>query len=146
MDNYKDKLIEILDKVGVMDWFDENEDGSFSTTVHTGKIIEAFKVKIIVDSHIVKITTETFLGAGNRKKEYVQPLFESINKMCKRGKFFVNEKNILAFFTSITLEELEELSRPFGAVFYGCDVFEKYQDTILKSLTGQQVFFMNMGA
>ena len=129
MDNFKGKFMEILEKVGVEDWFDENEDGSFSTIVHTGRIIEAFKIKIIVNSHIVKITTETFLAAGDRKREYVQPLFDSINKICKRGKFFVSEKNILSFFTSITLDELEILSRPFDTVFCGCDLFERYQDS-----------------
>jgi len=145
MDKSRDRFIGILDREGVKDWFDENEDGSFSAIIHTGRVLEAFKIKIQVGAHLAKITTETFLGTGDRKKEYVQLLFESINKICKSGKFFVNEEKVLSFLASITLDELEVLQRPFDAVFYGCDLFERYQDSILKALTGQQVFFMNMG-
>ena len=51
------RFLEIIEKASGEDDLFNDEDGTLSTTVHTGRTIEAFKLKIEFPNDTVLITT-----------------------------------------------------------------------------------------
>ena len=134
----------ILKKKELDDYFTEKEDGTFDVTVHTGRMIEAFVILASIKGDIVTFITETFLCADSKNYTFIKNLLDSINGICKKGSFFINMENKISFKIRIKLDEMEKLENPCDAVFYGCETFEKYQESILKALTGQHIFCWKM--
>lgn len=56
------RFLEIIEKASGEDDLFNDEDGTLSTTVHTGRTIEAFKLKIEFPNDTVLITTSPFMG------------------------------------------------------------------------------------
>jgi hypothetical protein len=139
-----EKFNEILEKVAGESLFGIEEDGSLNTTVHTGKTIEAFTMKVEFPDNSILITTRAFLKAKERNYDRVKALLESINKDIKYGVFFLDKKNILSFSVKSDFDLISSLDNPFDFVFYGCETFEKYTESILKVLSGSTVFYMSV--
>ena len=147
-----EKFSKILERVAGEDLFDIEEDGSLKTTVHTGKTIEAFRLKVefpddndrLIDS--VLITTRAFLGVEKHNYDRLMSLLESINEVIKYGSFFVDEDNCISFSTECEFDLVSSLDNPFDVVFCGCETFEKYTESILKVLSGSTVFWLPASA
>lgn len=139
-----EKFSKILEKVAGEDLFDMQEDGSLKTTVHTGRTIETFSLKVEFPDDSVLITTRTFLGVEECNYDRVKTLLESLNEVIKYGVFFVDEDNIISFSVKCEFRLLSSLDNPFDLVFCGCETIEKYTESILKVLSGSMVFCMTM--
>ena len=138
------RFMNILKKGEMDEFFSAKEDGTFEVTVHTGRMIEAFDLKTSIKSNVVTFITEAFLCAEPKHYATIKGLLDSINGTNKTGCFFINKENRIAFKMQVKLDVMEKLERPFDAVFGGCMIFEKYQESILKALTGQTVICMKM--
>ena len=137
-----ERFIEIIEKAGGEDLF-TNKDGILSNTVHTGRTIEAFDLKIEFPHDTVLITTSPFLAVEEHNYERVKALLESINDLGLNGIFFISEDNIISFSTRFEFDDLIEAENPFDIVFSGCEAFEMYTDAILKALSGGNVFYIS---
>ena len=135
-----ERFIEILEKAGGEDFFN-NKDGVLSTTVHTGKTIEAFEMKIGFPRYSVLITTSPYLAVEEHNYEQIKILLESINDLGINGFFYINEDNTISFSTICEFDDLINADNPFDIVFSGCESFEKYTNVILKALSGVNVFY-----
>ena len=136
-----ERFIEIIEKAGGEDLF-TNKDGILSNTVHTGRTIEAFDLKIEFPHDTVLITTSSFL-AVEHNYERVKALLESINDLGLNGIFFISEDNNISFSTICEFDDLLEADNPFDIVFSGCEAFEMYTGAILKALSGAAVFYLS---
>ncbi len=136
-----EKLLEIIEEAsGATDLFD-NRDGILSTTVHTGRTIEAFYLKIEFPRNSVLITTNSFLGVEERNYNRINIMLKSINSLLKNGSFFIDEHNILSFSTRCKFRDFLSVENPFDIIFSGSETFEKFTESILKALSGTNVFF-----
>ena len=142
MQHSAEQFISILEKVAGEALFYYCEDGSLETVVHTGRMLEAFELKVNFTGDTACIVTELYLCADYQNRQTVQCLLDSLNKMNNSGIFFVSEENRISFELRISLKELAKLDNPFDAVFYGCEIFGKHQELILKALVRQHVYFI----
>ena len=132
----------ILERVAGEELFDIEEDGSLKTTVHTGRTIEAFGLRVDFPNGSVLVTTHVFLAVEEHNYQRVKTLLESINALGVNGVFFINEDNIISFATKCEFDELVEIDNPFDIVFRGCETFEMFTDSILKALSGTNTFYI----
>lgn len=140
--NYQaERFLEIIEEAsGAADLFD-NRDGILSTTVHTGRAIEAFYLKIEFLRNSVLITTNSFLGVEERNYNQINIMLKSINSLLNNGSFFIDEHNILSFSTRCKFRDFLSVDNPFDIIFSGSETFEKFTEGILKALSGTNVFF-----
>lgn len=136
------RFLEIIEKASGEDDLFNDEDGTLSTTVHTGRTIEAFKLKIEFPNDTVLITTSPFLGVDVQNYDRVRALLESLNDLRINGIFFIDEDNIISFSTRCEFDELIETENPFDIVFSGCEAFGMFERSILKTLAGDTVFYI----
>ena len=78
----------ILERVAGEELFDIEEDGSLKTTVHTGRTIEAFGLRVDFPNGSVLVTTHVFLAVEEHNYQRVKTLLESINGQVKGGAYF----------------------------------------------------------
>ncbi len=138
-----ERFLEIIENASGEDDLFFNKDGILSATVHTGRTIEAFDLKIEFPHGSVLITASSFLGVKEQNYNRVRVLLESINDLEQDGIFFINEDNIISFSTRCELDDLISVGNPFDIVFSGCEAFGMYEDSILKSLIGTDIFYIN---
>ena len=136
------RFLEIIEKASGEDDLLNDEDGTLSTTVHTGRTIEAFKLKIEFPNDTVLITTSPFLGVEEQNYDRIRALLESLNDFRINGIFFIGEDNVISFSTRCEFDELIEADNPFDIVFSGCKAFEMFEKSILKTLSGDTVFYI----
>ncbi len=137
------EFLGIIEKAGGDSFFDDNEDGSLSTVVHTGKLIEAFYLSVSGYDAKVIITTTAMLCVDESNVEKVGQLLLSVKDRVMPGLFYISEKDrTICYQLVVSLKDLSSLENPFDAVFYGCEMFGKYGTAILKALAGQTVFYI----
>ena len=138
-----ERFLEIIENASGEDSLFSNKGGVLSATVHTGRTIEAFDLKIEFPYGSVLITASSFLGVNEKNYDCVRALLESINDLIQAGIFFIDEDNIISFSTRCELDDLISVDNPFDIVFSGCEAFGMFEKAILKSLTGTNIFYMN---
>ena len=137
-----ERFLEIIENASGEDGLFDNDEGALSTTVHTGRAIEAFKLKIEFPHGSVLITASTFLGVEEQNFDRVRTLLESINDRGYNGIFFIDESNIISFSTRCEFDDLISVGNPFDIVFCGCEAFGMFEGAILKVLSGASVFYI----
>ncbi len=137
-----ERFLEIIENASGEDSLFDNDEGVLSTTVHTGRAIEAFKLKIEFPHGSVLITASSFLGVEEQNYDRVRVLLESINDLGYNGIFFISENNIISFSTRCEFDDLVSVGNPFDIVFYGCEAFGMFEGAIFKVLSGASVFYI----
>lgn len=140
--NQAERLIEIIENAGGEDLF-AYKDGVLSSTVHTGKTIEAFDLRIEFPHDTVLITTRSFLGVEEHNYDRMRVLLESLNELVNNGIFFIDEDNTISFLTICEFEDIIRACNPFDIVFSGCEPFGVFSEAILKTLAGNHVYYVN---
>ncbi len=139
-----ERFNKILERVAGEELFDIEEGGTLTTTVHTGRTVEAFRLNVEFHDDNVLLTTYSFLGVEERNFDRVNTLLKSINEVVKYGVFFVNEDNVIAFSAKCRLDLIFSMDNPFDFVFCGCETFEKYTESIFRVLSGSTVFCLTI--
>ncbi len=140
-----DRFNKILERVAGKSLFDIEEDGTITTTVHTGRTVEAFRLYVeFHDDDNVVITTCSFLGVEEQYFDRIKTLLKSINEVVKYGVFFVNEDIVIAFSAKCGLDLISSMDNPFDFVFCGCETFERYTESIFKVLSGSTIFCLTI--
>ena len=138
-----ERFLEIIENASGEDNLFGNDDGILSTTVHTGRIIEAFELVIEFPHGSVLITTTPFLRVEKQNYDHVKALLESINDLGNSGIFFIDVDNNISYSTRCEVEDLISVGNPFDIVFRGCEAFGIFEKSILKTLSGENIFYMN---
>ena len=86
MENTKNRFLDILEQSEARELFDEY-DSSLNTVVHTGRVIEAFSLKIVFYDDIVMIVTSSYMGSDETNADSVRNLLDSINSIIEVGSF-----------------------------------------------------------
>lgn len=144
--SYIDRFNRILRKVDAEDTFGVNNDGGLSVTVQTGKIIDTYVINVEFYMGMIYFTTVSCLGVEEQNYKRVKTLLDSINKINGVGKLcFAGDygKNI-AFKISSSFSEFEALDNPFDLIFMGSETIGNYSESIIKSLLGANIFYMNV--
>ena len=139
-----ERFLGIFEKAGADSFFDLQDDGNMEVTVHTGCILESFGISIEFPHETVLITTRAALCIEDQYFDQMRVLLESINENISMGLFFVDEDNIISFSVRCEFELIERLDNPFDIVFYGTELLERYAQSILKVLTGENVFYFRL--
>lgn len=137
-----EKFLNLIKEASGIDDLFGNEDGILSTTVHTGRTIEAFDLRVEFPQGYILITTRSFLGVTKPNLPRVRALLDSINDIIPEGYFFI-EKSAISFSMRCRFDNLTQADNPFDIIFYGCETFEKYEEAILKSLLVSSVFYIS---
>ena len=138
-----EQLNRLLDEVAGKDFFTIYDDGSMETVVHTGGIIEGFELKIEFPKGNVLITTTSYLGVVNNSLERVNALIDSLNEIINYGRFAIRSSRI-CFTTRCGYGYLASQENPFDILFLGCETFNAYSETLLKTLAGASFVYMPM--
>ena len=138
-----ERFLEIIESASGEDGLFDNDEGVLSTTVHTGRAIEAFKLKIEFPHGSVLITASSFLGVEEQNYDRVRALLESINDLGYNGIFFIDENNIISFSTRCEFDDLISIGNPFDIVFSGCEAFGLFEGAILRTLAGANIFYIS---
>lgn len=136
------KFNEILENVSGEELFDDNGDGSLSTTVHTGGTLEAFRLNVEFTQKSIIIATSAFLAVEGYNMKPVSALLASINEYEKSGTFCIDDKNLITYAIMFNFNVFAALDNPFDFIFYGCEKFEMNTRMILKALAGEVVLCM----
>lgn len=136
------KFSKILEKVFGEELFDDNGDGSLSTTVHTGGTMEAFSLNVEFTQKSIIIATSAFLAVEGFNMEQVSTLLTSINEYEESGTFCINDENLITYSIMINYNDFAALDNPFDFIFFGCEKFKINTRMILKALAGEVVLCM----
>ena len=135
----EERFEEILKKSEAEDFFSYNEDKrTFRTTVCTGKRIDGFEIEVGLNDGWVNFQTNSFLGVDEENRSALQGVLGDINRLVSNGKFEGNDDGIIFSYT-FKLSDLEAMDNPFDAIFWGCEIFGKYQAAILQAVSGKMI-------
>ncbi len=138
-----ERFLEIIENVSGEDDLFGNDDGILSTTIHSGRAIEAFKLKVEFPHGSILLTTSTYLGVEEQNYDRVKALLESINDLGHKGIFFIDEDNNISYSSRFEFDDLISADNPFDIVISGCEAFKPFERSILKTLSGENIFYMN---
>ena len=135
----RDDFREIIVKHCGVDFFNDRENGSLFTTVHTGRSICDFDVQIDFSDDAIRFTTMSGIGVEDNRKEVLDSLIRSINECERRARFIICKDNRLSSVFTCTFDEFLKLENPFDAIDYGIDIFRRYSEMFLKAMLGQAI-------
>ena len=138
MENTKNRFLDILEQSEARELFDEY-DSSLNTVVHTGRVIEAFSLKIDFYDDIVMIVTSSDMGSDDTNTDSVRNLLDSINSIIEVGSFIISNDKRIIHRCGIPIDVISDIDNPFDVIFLGCELFGYFQDSILKALLGQHI-------
>lgn len=139
-----ERFLEIIEKAsGEADLFNNN-DGTLTAMVSTGRTIATFKLKAEFPHDYVLITTSLYLGVEEQNRDRVRILLESINDLGYNGIFYIDKDNSISFSVRCELDDLTSVDNPFDIVFYGCETFKPFETAILKALSGTCIYYINL--
>ena len=143
--DYTDYLFRYLHDYGIEpeSIFHINPNGSLHTTVHTGRKLEAFELDIMFRKNVVTVLTHSFIGVENDNYFRMNVILTSINSINNQGTFYIDDENRIAFLYKSSFSKFLSIKNPFDWIFYGCEEFGMYEESILKSLMGSYVFYVN---
>ncbi|MCR4616784.1 MAG: hypothetical protein K5669_01215 [Lachnospiraceae bacterium] len=145
-DNYVAKQIfmKAMEKIGAEGVWNERDNGSLSTEEHCGKLLDTFNVVVEFSEDEIIVTTKSRLGVEKNNRKRTDTLLKSIDEIIPCGEFFVNEDKLITFSVRCGFNHLDELENPFDLIAYGANMFEKYTETILKTLLGANMYYLKM--
>ncbi len=141
-----ERFIKTLEKVGAEDLFDRTDEGNLTTLVHTGRIVDSFRIDVEFSGNSIVATTHSCLGVADKNAERVKNLLDSLNRMNSIGEFFIGGDctHVVSFRIYSDFGRLEAMDNPFDLVFKGASLIVDYAESIIRTLLGAQIVYAKL--